>query len=172
MPNDRKRFSLAHELAHQIMHLPFRYDFEIYERLQTDPESFEKEADQFASEFLIPTSECRNELINLTYQKLSQLKLYWNISKRAIVYKAKSIGAITDERYKSLMIELSRRGERVKESFDVEIDEPRIFSEILKAHREHLGYTLNEVMAIVNLNEADFRGFVNDNNNSKLRIAV
>lgn len=172
MPNDRKRFSLAHELAHQILHLPFRYDFEIYERLKSDPNSLEKEADMFASEFLIPTSQCKQELLNVTYQKLSSLKLYWNISKRAIVYKAKEVGCISEDKYKSLMIELSRRGERVKESFDVEIDEPKIVNEIVKAHKEQLGYTFEELAKILHLHETDFRSFLSENSNSKLRIAV
>lgn len=172
MPNDRKRFSLAHELAHQILHLPFRYSFEIYERIKHDRDSFENEADSFASEFLVPTSECRNELINLNYQKLAQLKLYWQVSKRSLVYKAKSIKAIQDERYKSLMIELSRRGERIKESFDVEIDEPKIFNEIFKAHQNNLGYSISDLTKVVHVNETDIRNYINDNSNSKLRIAV
>jgi Zn-dependent peptidase ImmA (M78 family)/DNA-binding XRE family transcriptional regulator len=172
MPNDRKRFSLAHELGHQIMHLPFRYDFEIYERIKSNPDSFEDEADIFASEFLIPTAECRNDLVNLTYGKLSNLKLYWNISKRAIVYKAKFINAITDDRYKSLMVELSRRGERVRESFDVEIDEPKVFNEVFKVHIEKLGYSIDELSRLVHLNRDDFKNYISENSNSKLRIAI
>lgn len=172
MPNDRKRFSLAHELGHQIMHLPFRYDFEIYERIQSDPNQLEKEADSFASEFLVPASEVRQDLVGLNYQKLSQLKLYWNVSKRAIVYKAKSIGAIPDDRYKYLMIELSRHGERIKEAFDVEIDEPKIISELFKAHKEHIGNSIEDISKLVHLSETDLRSFFNENSNSKLRIAV
>ena len=172
MPNDRKRFSLAHELGHQIMHLPFRYEFETYDRIKSDPDLFETEADTFASEFLLPTSEVKYELNNINYNKLSELKLYWNVSKRAIVFKAKSIGSISEDRYKFLMIELSRRGERVKESFDVEIDEPKAFSEIFKLHKEKLGYSIKELSKIVVLNESDLRNIENENSNSKLRIAI
>lgn len=172
MPNDRKRFSLAHELGHQIMHLPFRYDFEIYERIRADADSLENEADLFASEFLIPSSESRNDLINLNYQKLSQLKQYWNVSKRAIVYKAKQVNSIDNERYKHLMIELSRRGERVIESFDVEIDDPKIVSELFKAYKDYLKYNIKDIANVFKLNESDTRAFFNDNSNSKLRVAV
>jgi Zn-dependent peptidase ImmA (M78 family)/DNA-binding XRE family transcriptional regulator len=172
MPNDRKRFTLAHELGHQIMHLPFRFEFEIYERIKSNPDSFEDEANDFASDFLMPTNEVRNDLINLNYSALSQLKAYWNVSKRALVYKAKTIGAINEDRYKFLMIELSRRGERVKESFDVEIDEPKIFGQLIKAHREQLGYSFPEISKLLLLSETDLKNYIADNGNSKLRIAI
>ena len=57
MPNDRKRFTICHEWGHQIMHLPYRYDFEMYQRLKSDPDALEKEADVFAAEFLMPEND-------------------------------------------------------------------------------------------------------------------
>jgi hypothetical protein len=75
-------------------------------------------------------------------------------------------------RYKFLMVELSRRGERVKESFDVEIDEPKIFNQVIKAHQESLRYSINDLAYIVHLNESDLKSYINNNINSKLRIAL
>jgi Zn-dependent peptidase ImmA (M78 family)/DNA-binding XRE family transcriptional regulator len=172
MPNDRKRFTIAHELAHQIAHLPFRYEFEMYERLKSEPDAFEKEADAFASAFLMPASDIRNELVNLTYSKLSQLKNYWQVSKRAVVVRAKTLGCIDDKRYKTLMVELSRNGERMTEGFDVEIDKPQLFSQIIKAHLEKLNYTTRELAEALFINETDLMNINYLNGFSKLRIAV
>lgn len=172
MPNDRKRFTLAHELGHQVIHLPFMFENELYDRVRNNPDSLEEEANLFASEFLVPAGEVVNELIGLTYSALSQLKLYWNVSKRFLVYKARQIGAIREDKYKGLMIELSRRGERIKESFDVEIDEPKVFNQLIRVHQKTLGYSFPELCKLVNLNESDLKSFVTDNGDSKLRIAI
>lgn len=172
MPNDRKRFTLAHELGHQIMHLPYRFDFEMYERLKQDPNELEREADAFAAEFLMPEQECRGDLMRLTYSKLSQIKLYWQASKRAIVYRAKTLKCIDESKYESLMIELSRMGERVKESFDLEIDEPRIMKEILSAYVQHLGYNHKDLSTHLSICEEDLMSLVRASNSSKLRIAI
>lgn len=172
MPNDRKRFTLAHELGHQVMHFPFRYEFDLYDRLEKDANTLEKEADKFASEFLIPERDCRNELFNLTPQKLADLKLYWKVSKKAIIYKAKAISAIDDRKYQNLLIELSKRGERVKESFDVDLDEPILFKQIFKSYSDELGYTNQDLASYLCITETDLVRVKNITNNSKLKIAV
>lgn len=172
MPNDRKRFTLAHELGHQIMHFPFRFEYDLYDRLEKDPNILEKEADSFSSEFLLPERDCRNELFNLTYQKLADLKLYWKVSKKAIIYKTKTLGLIDERKYQNLLIELSKRGERVKESFDVDLDEPKVFKQIFKAYSEDLGYTNKDLASYLCISETDLVRVKNVTNNSKLKIAV
>lgn len=172
MPNDRKRFTIAHELGHQIMHMPHLYTFELYERLNSDPNALEKEADSFASEFLMPEKECFSELLNLRYNDLGQLKLYWHVSKKAIIYRAKTIKAIGEDRYRNLLIELSRRGERVKEDFEVFLDEPKLMRQILEAYRTELKYSQKELSNYLSISDKDLVKIINENNGSKLRIAV
>jgi Zn-dependent peptidase ImmA (M78 family)/transcriptional regulator with XRE-family HTH domain len=170
--NDRLRFTICHELAHQVEHLPFRYGFEMYERLKDNPDALEIEADSFAAEFLMPSSEIRNELINLTYGKLSQLKAYWQVSKKALIYRAKTLKSINDVKYKNLLIELSRHGERVQESFDVELDKPKLFNQIIRAYIEKLNYSPAELAEILFISEADLFNLGYLNGYSKLRIAI
>jgi Zn-dependent peptidase ImmA (M78 family) len=172
MTNDRKRFTLAHELGHQVMHFPFKYEFDLYDRLNKDSNILEKEADQFASEFLLPERDCRNEMFHLTPQKLAGLKLHWKVSKKAIVYKAKSIGAIDERKYQNLLIDLSKRGERIRESFDVDLDEPILFRQIFKSYSEELGYTNKDLASYLCITETDLVRVKNITNNSKLKIAV
>lgn len=53
MPNDRMRFSLAHELGHLIMHYYF---------IPSEATPVEDEANEFASEFLMPEKEIKPQL--------------------------------------------------------------------------------------------------------------
>jgi len=144
----------------------------MYERLKEDPDALEKEADLFASEFLMPATECRNELFSVTYGKLPQLKIYWQVSKKAIIYRAKTLGCISATKFKNLMIELSRNGERIKESFDVEIDKPKLLDQIIKAHLNSLNYTMPELANMLCISESDLLNLNRLNGDTRLRIAV
>lgn len=172
LANDRKKFTIAHELAHQILHLPYRFNFEMYERLSEDPNALEKEADAFAAEFLMPEKECYSDFKDLKYNDLAQLKLYWQVSKKAIVFRAKTIKAIQQDRYTSLLIELSRQGERVRESFDVFLEEPKIMKQIFAAYKEQLKYTNEELSNYLSISETDLVRIIADNSGSKLKIAI
>ena len=67
IPNDRKRFTLAHELGHLVMHLRS-------ENLEKPEDQKEIEANEFAGEFLMPESQCKEDLFNLKYKDLGMKK--------------------------------------------------------------------------------------------------
>lgn len=171
MPNDHKKFTVAHELGHLIMHIPFSEDPKFYDGMD-DLITIEKEADQFAGAFLIPKHQARYQFKNLTYSKLSDHKIYWKVSKQAIIYRAKDVGAITDTKAKNLFIELSRFGERKNEKIQISIDTPTLFSKILQFHEKELGLSRKEIAEnLAGITEIDFNewfGF----NDSKLRMVI
>lgn len=162
MPNDRKRFTLGHELGHLIMHIPFTNI--------KDPDLIEREANDFSSEFNMPTIDCRNDLLNLKFNSLGHLKSYWKMSKAAIIYKSKALGTISDQTYKYMNIELSRRGEKKSEKGLVHIDEPQVLNEILKLHLNQLNYSKNELTDVLGLSDKDYQEYF-DNRKTVLRIA-
>lgn len=162
MPNDRKRFTIGHELGHLIMHIPF-----IHFR---DSDEIEREANQFSAEFNMPESECRPDLIRLKYSNLGHLKDYWKMSKAAIIYRAKEIGTINGNTYKYLIIELSRRGERKRETGIVFLDRPVIIKQIIDLYKEELGYSLDELTELMSISIGDFNKYFN-RNQKILRIA-
>lgn len=102
LPVDRLRFSLAHELAHLVCHDAPNPNQEI-------------EANHFASEFLMPTTDIIEDFDNFTLSRALDLKLYWGTSIQSIVYKCWQTGKISDERKKNYFIEMSRRGWRKNE---------------------------------------------------------
>jgi Zn-dependent peptidase ImmA (M78 family) len=106
---DRMRFSLAHELAHVIMH-----------RVPTD--TMEEEANNFAAELLAPEKELRRDLIGgrITLERLARLKAKWRVSMQFILFQAKAIGCLTDHQSQYLWKQISRLGWRTREPSDTD----------------------------------------------------
>ena len=105
----------------------------------------EQEANDFASEFLMPEKAIRKSLEGLKLSHLSTLKNYWLTSKSSIVRRAYSLGSIDKEKYKYFNIELSRSGEKKQEKEIVDIDMPFVFNEAVKIHTGELEYTKEEI---------------------------
>lgn len=99
---DRRRFTLAHELGHAVMH-------------ELPAPDQEAEADRFASELLMPSNSIRTELTALDLPRLVSLKPRWGVSMAALIRKARDVNAITDHDYKQLNIALSTAGYRTNE---------------------------------------------------------
>jgi len=166
IPNDRKRFTIAHELGHCIMHIPFSSDLDPYTDIET-------EANQFASEFLMPAFQIKNDLVALKYKDLADLKNYWRVSKVALIKRAHTLGLIDKKRYTTFMVEISRAGERRTENMDVELDEPRILNLIQKALIEQVDYTRETLADMLGMSVVDYTGFFhNGKQKTKLRISL
>ncbi|GAA4101344.1 XRE family transcriptional regulator [Mucilaginibacter panaciglaebae] len=166
MPNDRKRFTLAHELGHLIMHL--RFDL-----LDLPEKLIEEQANEFAGEFLLPYMDSRSDLMGLKFRELSTLKQYWKVSKAALIYTAHKRGFIDHSKYMSLQIELSRQGERKKETLDVDIDEAVIVKRAADSFINDLGYTASEIQLVLGINETDLYMTLKQNKpNNKLKLVI
>lgn len=140
--NDRKRLTIAHELGHILMHLSPDFAFtEARDRV----ESREKEAKEFAAEFLMPSEEIRPSLLGLKFSYLSRLKEYWLTSMASIVYRARELGCIDGNKYKNLNIDLSRFGYKKHEPIEVGIDTPLSFYTANKLFHDVLSYNLSDM---------------------------
>jgi Zn-dependent peptidase ImmA (M78 family)/DNA-binding XRE family transcriptional regulator len=144
---DRLRFSMAHELGHLVMHsdcLP-------------SPER-EQEANSFASEFLMPSHDIHDQLINLRYASLPSLKARWGCSMSSIVMRANQLGLLSAEKYRGLLIEHSpyrkkEPGDLSKQGFS---EQPQLFKEMVRCHLEDLEMSLNDLRVMLHLNHEDF----------------
>lgn len=120
---DRHRFTLAHELGHLVMHTVNR---------PKDSKVREQEAHLFAGEFLLPTELLVGRADNqTTLSGFAELKSETGVSIQALIKRAKDLGLITAERYKSLNIQLSSRGWRKQEPVDVEMESGVLYPKIL-----------------------------------------
>jgi Zn-dependent peptidase ImmA (M78 family)/transcriptional regulator with XRE-family HTH domain len=118
-PGDRQRFSLAHELGHLVMHQSF-----------LSPGKADREAHEFASEFLMPAEVLRNEIQTpVTLSGLAKLKPRWGASIQALIKRSESIGNTTARQTTYLFQKLTMMGWREREpaNLDVPIEKPRAF---------------------------------------------
>lgn len=165
-PNDRKRFTLAHELGHILMHNSG--DFPVPE-YRTESVK-ENEANRFASEFLMPKEAIKNSLVDLKLYKLASLKKYWRTSKASLIRRAKDLKSIPENRAKYFMIELSRCGERRVEKTLVEIDKPKLYKMAYNLHRDNLEYSEDELAEAFHLSREMINKYFSFDDKAKLRI--
>lgn len=109
----RQRFDVAHELGHLIMHV----DAEPGGRIAED------QANRFAAEFLMPSEQIRASLPSSTtrkgWERLAQLKEHWGASIQALLYRARTLGVMSDVSYRNAMIRISSWGWRRAEPGNV-----------------------------------------------------
>lgn len=136
---DRIRFSLAHELGHTVMH--FGEDVE--------PRLAEQQANAFAGAFLMPRSEFRRDVRPwLGISDLAALKRKWRVSMSAIARRAHDLKAIDDQHYKSLCIQLAKRGWKKTEPVPIEGEAPRRFAQMIADHCD-AGWTVEDLSRLL-----------------------
>lgn len=145
IPADRQRFTLAHELGHIVMHSSY---------IPKEGEDVEKQADQFASEFLMPSEDFRESIIgiSISIKKLAQLKQYWKCSMASILYKLNYTRAITPNRNKSLNVQISQNGfRRIEPTMGVTLDEPTLLKDLVSAHLNELEYSKEDLAKLFSI---------------------
>lgn len=114
VPADRNRHSVAHELGHLILH----------STLFGDIQEFEREADMFAAELLLPEEAMQRLIIGpLTLNRVLKIKADWKVSVQAIVRRAHELNLITDSNYKSLFVQISQQKKKLQDMFATDIPE-------------------------------------------------
>lgn len=143
-PADRKRLTLTHETGHLVMHAT---------NIAEDPE---KEANTFASEFLMPEAEIRPDLIGLRINDLPDLKMRWKASMRGIVYWAKELGMISADQARYMFMKLNQRFGVKHEPIPLQPEPPSLIGEVLDRYLKDMGYTVEQVAGLVHRNPDEF----------------
>ena len=176
---ERSRFDAAHELGHLVMH-KFTEN--------KGPEA-EQQANQFASEFLMPEASVKSILRPWpTLHQLIQQKKNWKVSLAALVRRSYDLGFSTDWHYRQLSIQLAKQGFRTQEPESMEARETsllleKIFNALrargmsLKEVLEQLGWPLDELKALtfgrgLGMHIASNKTVISTNNNKALLRVV
>lgn len=138
MPGERYRFTLAHEIAHLILH----------NSPETD-ENMEAQADEFAGELLMPAKEIRPYLTSPSLGSLARVKPYWKVSIKALIYQSFAQKLVTPNQYKGLMVNYSRAYSRGGEAFPIPVEQPTILKSAVNYHFSNLGYSAEEIAALL-----------------------
>lgn len=116
-------FDAAHELGHLVMHK------------HGDPKetrSAEREADRFASAFLMPARDVKARVSRLvTIETVLRAKFRWRVSAMAMAYRLNTLRLISDWQYKSICIELGKRGYRLGEPNGIDREISPVWHKVL-----------------------------------------
>lgn len=136
IPQDRVRYTLAHELGHITMH-------------HFPNEDMEREADIFAAEFLMPEADILADLYEISLPKLATLKGYWKVSMGALLRRAGDLGTITPRKRQSLWTQMGKYGFRRSEPVELPREEPTLLAEMVNTYINDLGYSGSQLSGVV-----------------------
>jgi Zn-dependent peptidase ImmA (M78 family)/transcriptional regulator with XRE-family HTH domain len=146
-PGDRLRFTVAHELAHMILH----------HHCPLPPEECEDEANEFAAELLVPAAEVKSQITTrLSLRELVQLKMHWRVSIQCLITRAQSVGRITDSHASRLWRQISAMGYRKQEPVEIPREQPNLLTELVRVHLEDLSYSQEQLSATLYMTPPDF----------------
>lgn len=159
----RSRFDIAHELGHLVLHSKLKpSEFNLKENYKR----IEKEANRFASAFLLPTPSFGREVFSTSLDHLISLKKRWKVSINAMAYRAKQLGIFSDYQYIYIKNKLAQNNALTKEPLDSELpfEEPSLLKqavettirESIKTKQDlvsELGLYRKEIEAITNLED-------------------
>jgi len=145
VPGDRYRFTLAHELAHLILH----------NQPETD-EDMEDQADEFASELLMPAKEIRPYLARPSLGGLARVKAYWKVSIKALIVRCSRLKLITPSQYTGLNVNYSKAGYARGEPFPIPMEKAGALSQAVEFHLRDLGYSMEELAHLLMLTTDEF----------------
>ena len=116
-------FDAAHELGHLVMHKHAG---------NKDARAAEREANAFASALLMPRDDVRPQMPRLiTVSTVLRAKARWRVSAMALAYRLRTLRLLSEWQYKSMCIELGRRGYRTGEPDGIEHEKSAVWSKIL-----------------------------------------
>lgn len=123
---ERSRFDAAHELGHLVR------DVYTMQHAQAHGPEMERQADAFASAFLMPKeSIIANQPPAYTIKYLMKLKHHWGVSLIATAYRYNSLGLISEWNYRNLCIEMAKSGYRTKEPEAMERETSQLLNKVL-----------------------------------------
>ncbi|WP_175981777.1 XRE family transcriptional regulator [Burkholderia sp. BCC1630] len=124
---EHSRFDAAHELGHLVLH----------RHAGAKGQEAEREANAFASAFLMPRgSVLANAPHMATVDQLVRHKRYWTVSVAALAYRLHDVGLVTDWHYRTLCIELAKRGYRKREPEEAPRETSQVLAKVFAALRE------------------------------------
>jgi Zn-dependent peptidase ImmA (M78 family)/DNA-binding XRE family transcriptional regulator len=116
-PGDRQRHTVAHEIAHLVMH---------YILMGGSRDEIEDEAELFAGELLTPEESVREEIVTpVTLSSLAELKARWGVSIQSLIERAFDLKIISVDQRKYLYKQMTRHGWRHNEPIEIEPERPR-----------------------------------------------
>lgn len=146
----RDLFNLAHELAHLALHP----DVEVS---SANLDLIEKQANRFASAFLLPRETFSREVLGSSIAYFKMLKARWGVSIASMAYRSRDLGILSDNQFSYLFRQMNSQRIRKVEPLDdaFPVNRPTVFAEGLRMLVEHGVHTRAQIEASLGLNLRD-----------------
>lgn len=146
----RDLFNLAHELGHLVLHS----DVEVN---STNLDAIEKQANRFASAFLLPRETFSREVLGSSVAYFKSLKARWGVAIAAMAYRSRDLGILSDNQFSYLFRQMNAQRIRKVEPLDdaFSVNRPGVLAEGLRMLVEHGVYTRSQIEASLGLNLRD-----------------
>ncbi|WP_425907617.1 ImmA/IrrE family metallo-endopeptidase [Nitrobacter sp. TKz-YC02] len=118
---ERRRFDAAHELGHLVLH----------KHAAPSGLDAEKEANAFASAFLMPIASMKSLGRLTTIDQLVAAKKKWIVSVAALAYRMHDLRLISDWNYHTLCVQISQRGYRKDEPDSAQNETSQVWQKVL-----------------------------------------
>jgi Zn-dependent peptidase ImmA (M78 family)/transcriptional regulator with XRE-family HTH domain len=121
---EHSRFDAAHELGHLVLHKhggPHQ------------GKEAEREANAFASSLLMPSADVLARIPHVSsIQKIIEAKKRWRVSAFALTHRLHRLQILSDWQYRTLCIQLTKRGYRTNELNGISREKSVVWDRILK----------------------------------------
>jgi Zn-dependent peptidase ImmA (M78 family) len=125
---EHSRFDAAHELGHLVMH---------WHHAAPQGREAEFEAQAFASAFLMPRAAILASAPRfVTRAEIMRHKRRWRVSGIAFVYRLHKLKLLSPWHYRTLTVEMSKRGERTKEPYPIARETSQVLNKVFNALRK------------------------------------
>ena len=120
----RSRFDLAHELGHILLHAGTEIDNKTLAEI-------EKQANHFASAFLMPQESFSKEIVSTSVEYFTNLKQRWKVSIAAMIYRCKDLNILNENQVAYLWRQMNARKIRTFEPLDDKLvpEEPSVLKQ-------------------------------------------
>jgi Zn-dependent peptidase ImmA (M78 family)/DNA-binding XRE family transcriptional regulator len=136
-PTDRRRFTLAHEIGHLMLH-------------RVAGEKVEEQANAFAAELLMPATEARARLhAGVRLATLRTLKPAWGVSLAFLINRAAQEGFLSAVQKSRMFREMNARGWLQEEPDPLPPETPQLLDRVLRVFTNDLAYSPAEMAAVV-----------------------
>ncbi|EMC0779864.1 XRE family transcriptional regulator, partial [Enterococcus faecalis] len=147
----RRRFNIAHELGHILLHNSIE---SIHDYSAQDLKNIiEKQANLFASHFLLPSEAFSDSLLSTSLDYYVDLKKYWGVSIQAMIYKTYLLGLINDDQRLYLNKRISANKWRTKEPYDdiLPVEKPKLLKMVIEMIINNDVVSQNELFQLIKL---------------------
>jgi len=146
----RDAYNLSHELGHVVLHAGVEVSSDNLDRL-------EKQANRFASAFLMPRESFSREVLGTSIGYFMTLKQRWGASIAAMAYRCRDLEIFTDNQFSYLFRQMNWKKIRKVEPLDdaFAVNTPSVLADAIKMLVEHGVHTREQIESALSLNMSD-----------------